>query len=233
MKGLGLHIVLLALIITYTSKHALCIDALYTSKYVSSLIDSAAIARDNKEFAKALNYSLLALNSSGNNDSAKYHSHKTVSTVLWELGAARDAIDHLHFAIGINRKKNISGEFDNSIILGTIGSYHLATNQIDSAIYVFKNAIDILTELNNPLFLASANNNLGLAYAKSKKYKLALKAYEQAFTTIDYDDVNHLRFCAVINSNMANIFIKQSEFEKAKGLLIESIKLMDSNGLGG
>jgi tetratricopeptide (TPR) repeat protein len=227
------NIILVALVITSTTQYALGIKSLTTSHYVSSLIDSASAARDNKEFAKALNYSLLALNSSGTNDSAKYHSHKNLSTVLWELGASRDALNHLYIALSLNRNEAIEDEVNNAIILGTIGSYHLALNQIDSSIAVFKTAIDVLSNLDNPLFLASANNNLGLAYAKAENYNQALNAYKQAFKTIDNSQAGHLRFCSVVKANMANVYIKTGEYKRAKALLIESIQLMDENGSKG
>lgn len=232
MKSL-VNIILVALVITSTTQYALGIKSLTTSHYVSSLIDSASAARDNKEFAKALNYSLLALNSSGTNDSAKYHSHKNLSTVLWELGASRDALNHLYIALSLNRNEAIEDEVNNAIILGTIGSYHLALNQIDSSIAVFKTAIDVLSNLDNPLFLASANNNLGLAYAKAENYNQALNAYKQAFKTIDNSQAGHLRFCSVVKANMANVYIKTGEYKRAKALLIESIQLMDENGSKG
>ena len=192
-------------------------------------LDSSKYARERNDLASALNYSIKALNVSNLSTGKKATAFKGMGTSLWALGAYQDAINYLYRAVNIKYVNRGKYDVHDAIVFGSIGSFNLQLKRLDSSIHNFHKAIDILSELNNSLFYASAYNNLGIAYNELDKLDSAQFAFDKGLKILEVEDIDQLLFSAVILENMAEIAIKKNDYLTARSLIEKSIEIIEEN----
>lgn len=220
------HILIILLFCT----NILCGQQHTDSSRIVTLIDSSHYFQEKNNWSKSLTFALKAQWLAKGNAYSNYNAIKSLSHILWHLGSERDAIDYLYKAIHIITNQKGRVFFDNALDYGTIGSYHLKNNQTDSSIVAFKNGIDILEQLDNPLFLSSAYNNLGLAYHKSNKKSKALNTFNKALNILDFNNTDQLKFSATIKGNLGTLFVELKEYNRAIILLYDAIDVLKIHG---
>lgn len=193
---------------------------------ITNLLDSAEANRRKGMLANALNISVRnvrQLKELKADPNLKTRTYVDVSMSLRLLGASQDAIGYLYKAIHVHTKE-INGYNDqDAIMFGTIGSYHLSENRLDSAILIFKKAVAIMATQNRPLYHASAYNNLGLAYSNTKDLDSAMIAFNKGMELLDLNNHEQASFSGVILENMSDVQVLKKEYPAALALVQQSI----------
>lgn len=178
-------------------------------------------------------------------DNAEQHlktSHKTATEANHRLGMAQannvlgelgmmvgndtDAIPRVEASLKIFRELNdlnhIYYALTNLAILNSQEGNMELTNQ-----YIM-DAVEVISQANNPIALAQAYNNLAIIYDRKKDYKTAIEIHERALTIRrHYKDRPGTATSLV---NLGSVKADLGDYDEAKRLLDEGINLYRSIG---
>ncbi len=120
--------------------------------------------------------------------------------------------------------KNVNDNNLKSIIFTELGSVYLEQNLSDSSLYYYKMALIYCRALKNKAKIASAFNNISIAYYKTGDYEKAIEWQINAIKT--KEQLGDTLSLATSLNNVGSFFIKLKKFNDAKRYLSRSIRLL-------
>ncbi len=193
----------------------------------------AFIANQTHDFEKGIEYSLLALRLSEENDFSDLSlvSYLNLSASYGELSSPdnRLATDTERHRYGLLAKSHMYKAADLAqslgdlrrlhLSLGNIGTYFAFEDQLDSAKLYLNQAIEIGTEIEDYRGLANDYNMLSLVYQKNKQLDSAVHQAKNALKAASIIDSEQMK--ADILLSLAEIEIKQNNWSEAFEILTE------------
>jgi signal transduction histidine kinase len=186
-------------------------------------IDLAIFHNNQANPDSSLHYYLLSLDhfDKTNSIEGKAVALGNIGNLLNETDDYELAKTHLLQAIKINKSKNFFIELSNNY--NNIGISYEALNQLDSAEYVYKKAIEINNKLGDERSNAIAYNNLGSLFLKKQNYAEA-EAYHRKSLAI-CDSMNITIGKLYNYQGIGEIFFEQKQYSKANEYLLKSINI--------
>lgn len=131
--------------------------------------------------------------------------HNVLSRSMENMGAYSDAIRHQKITIDLYdpSSKKIKGQFFNII---RVGALYMQLRQYDSSLYYFQKGEQFATLSKHIELQAHSYNNIGLAYFKMDKLKLASKYYQKSidkFTALNDTSASTRFMLTLIKGNLA------------------------------
>jgi tetratricopeptide (TPR) repeat protein len=131
------------------------------------------------------------------------------------------AAGYIYEALAICNDLNLDKEKANA--LHKLGEVNLDENELDSAIWYFSTAIDLLKESAQPILLASAYNQRGIAFENKGLYKDAFENYLNALKI--YESENNLEGVAKQYLNIGLIHQYKQEFKLADNYFKDALRI--------
>ena len=113
----------------------------------------------------------------------------------------------------LQRKKNADPK-ESYNVFGNIASIYVKRNQMDSALIIYKRALDWANAHGNKISISAANNNLGYFFERQGSLDSAQYYCTLAHAILGPDDDYDLRLS--IEDNLASQAAKQGNYEKAR-----------------
>jgi len=173
---------------------------------------------------KALDYYHKALSVAENNPGLityKWGIKGGIATIYYEQEEFNNALRS--FKEIIQRNKNLE-----LTAIANIANVYGAVENIDSAIYFYRKALQHPQTEENPAFKANLYSNLSLMYEKSENAELAVSCAEKSLALINTHGIEFVRPTAYANTSMA--YLKAGDLTKAEFYGRESLKLSELQG---
>ena len=188
--------------------------------YIQELIDSSfkSIKHDNKE--QALNYVIEAIHLFSQinlNVEGQIRINEGLGGALAGLGAYSYAIYYSKRSIKLLNEHQDENYFRLVLGYGRVGSLFLFQNEADSALYYFRKTIPLAIKNGDHIFIASAYNNLGIAYSKINEDS-ALYHFNFAKTTLSLTSKPDRPLMTSINDNLADLYFENERYQLAEPL---------------
>lgn len=154
-----------------------------TKNEIIALTDIAKSYLSEKQYDKTLLY-LLKAKDLNRLDKPEWSFYNTVYGQLFsELGAYSGAIEYQK-RILIDSKISLERYYSAS----EIGALYLKINEVDSSLFYYNKQLQIAQQMNDYIAIASAQNNLGIAYIQSSSYSKAKLEFEKALQTMQFNE---------------------------------------------
>lgn len=98
--------------------------------------------------------------------------------------------------------------------------------ELDSAVYYYKDAIMETNKINNPILLANIKSNLGLIQTNAGDLEQGLKHTIESLDLIEQHNLNILEVSAYVNA--AEVYLKNNDIEKAEFYATNSLMLNEA-----
>ncbi|KAB1063655.1 transcriptional regulator [Salibacter halophilus] len=192
-----------------------------------------------KVFFKAKNYPNVSLEKT-----TKILRSKVGDCEDWlhvEIFQVQDTIDKGKINKGINRARKLINtkecktDKQHYILLQAIGSGNYYLQRYDSAIYYFREAIDISSKRKDTVSIITNNVNIGSSYHGLGAYRTALYYFQEALEVSKHYTDFDTRY---VKNNMSAILITIEEYDEAASYILEQfpqknerVKFSDINTL--
>lgn len=191
-----------------------------SEEYIQELLDSAFknVSKQKKEIA--LIYSIEAINVSSRlelSDHAQMRLNDGLAGTFGAVDAYHYAIVHSKKAISLTHQLSPENYFGLALKYGRVGSLYLLNHQVDSALFFFRKAIPMTIKNGDNVYIASAHNNLGIAYSKIDEDS-ALYCFNFAKTILKHSKRNDSSLISSINDNLADLYFSKKKYSKAEPL---------------
>lgn len=109
-------------------------------------------------------------------------------------------------------------------ILNALGTSHVYLHFYDLSFSYYQQALIAAKNLKDEILIAKIMNNIGEIYNELGDFDQALKYYQQS---LDYFGNHHLRATQIVN--MATVYLKKNDLQKAHELLLEGNEVANQN----
>lgn len=109
-------------------------------------------------------------------------------------------------------------------ILNALGTSHVYLRFYDLSFSFYQQALVVAKNLKDEILIAKIMNNIGEIYNELGDFDQALKYYQQS---LDYFGNHHLRATQIVN--MATVYLKKNDLQKAHELLLEGNEVAKQN----
>ena len=201
----------------------------YTEEHIQELLDSSLICIKNQEFNKALLLCTEVINIESHmelSDRYRIRLNDHLSLALSGVNAYDFAISHTTKAMDLILAKPTIEPYEVLWRLGRIGTYFTLNKQLDSALVYFKKALPWSFKLGDSLYISSAYNNLGIAFSKLDSRDSAFYYFQTAKQVLSLNSHASWGLLASINDNVAELMVKEQDFEQAKTLYQENYRIL-------
>ena len=140
-----------------------------------------------------------------------------LALVNYYKGNFQKTIEYVHRSLNLRLKNNEQNAMLSCYNM--LGIVQLAQDEYDLAEDHFTDALDIATDLQDTVQMASMYNNLGGIYLSIKKYKKALNYYQNSLSLSDPAASN-----TSTKMNIGNTLKFLGRYEEARTLLLEGVK---------
>lgn len=139
------------------------------------------------------------------------NSYNAIASVYRLQNNHQLALDYYNRSISIYKILKDSLRLASSVF--NKGELFRTINELDSAVYGFKLASQLFQKINNAQYLAYANGNLGLVYAKKGQYKVAESLINDAISMLG--DLGDKYPIATYQTSLAEIYAERGNIDKA------------------
>lgn len=173
-----------------------------------SLIYSA-----QKQYNEAVNFCFKALT-----EAEKNKDTVIMASANYKLGVAYKELKNIpyskkHFYYSMSLLSLVKKDEELVECFNYMGTIFKNEDQLDSALFYNKKALEIRLKLKDKKGLASTYNNMGLVYKKKKNYDLALNYLDKALAI--RTELNDRKGMAGANINIGNVLTQQKQYKKA------------------
>lgn len=142
--------------------------------------------------------------------------YSRISELVMRVGVSTDALSFIHR--GLRHEELCSGYNSKRVcgMIGKMGSFHLISENIDSSLYYFKKAALYTDTMSDPLWHASAMNNLGMAWSAAGFQDSVYIHYNSAIFNLNNSSLDHESLLGSITDNLALWHEKEGEHELAR-----------------
>lgn len=126
-----------------------------------------------------------------------------ISELLMQINSADAAIQAAHKS---RRLADLCDSFDENkeyLELGKLGSFFMISDQLDSSLYYFRKAEQYSDSLSDPIWHASAYNNLGMVWTELGNPDSAFTCFSNAIFGLNAANPTHQRLLGSITDNLA------------------------------
>jgi len=141
-----------------------------------------------------------------------------------------EAISYSHKAFALAQKhNNMEGQYYSLVNIATA---HRQIGNPDSTIFFNKKAVKIAREMDNKMFIARANNNLGIAYSDINAYEKTLSCYFASLKIIEDTLPNiswekNLKYESIILNNIGTVYSKLGNSTQELEYFEKSLKIRE------
>jgi len=200
--------------LNYTNGLKIFVQIKNTKGQASTLGQIGSLYLAKEEFAKALEYRLMALRlyEKSKDKVNEAVALTNIAIIYARTEQCKDAENYFNKAIAI--KKEIGDERGASIIYTNLGAMFYDQQKFDAALLNFKNALAIQEKLGDTRIIVTCKTNIGNIYLHQKKYAEAFALHNDCYET--YKNGGD-------STGMAKSFISMGVIEQEKGNYKEAI----------
>ena len=200
-------------------------------KMLSLCNNISVIGLAQGNFNDALEYTvkMLEINKNYFDNSRHYqcNGNLNIAIIMKEQGKYRTALSFYKKALLVARDvKEKTFELKHGSILDGMGTIYHKLHILDSAKYCFKNAIDIRTNAEHDIGVATTTTNYAKVLIEEKNYKQALSQLNFALNLYK-SRASNLQI-AKTKLIIAEVKLEQKAYKSAINLVINSIKILES-----
>jgi tetratricopeptide (TPR) repeat protein/DNA-binding CsgD family transcriptional regulator len=136
-----------------------------------------------------------------------------LANVYTRLENYQKALNYLFISKNILTQKEFYNERTISGLYINIGLAYEGTKNLDSAMFYYNKAINLVSEEENPLYIGTVLNNIGEVDFVLEKYDSALKNYQKSYEL--FHQINNENGMGSALSNIAKVKIKTGKYQEA------------------
>lgn len=178
---------------------------------------------DSGIFKKALPYAQKLEQLASKPDEYGF-AYGNLSILYGYLGDKNQELKYAQKSLGVNKK--LGNKDDIGTALHSLGKYYLNINNLDEAKKYFLEALEYKADKSS---IASTYNALAVLHDNQGDSQ---KAMEYSQKAVDFakeaSDFTQYTLCSV---TLASFYVNQSNYEKAKPILLDALKIAQDNGL--
>lgn len=192
-----------------------------SSLIATKLIEFGDFYRQNEAVNQALLHYQNAIDYLGDKDTALVYIHLNSGIIQLHLKSYQSALNY--FKRGQHLAQNMSFKRGEAMCSGYIGSCYEKLGQFEKAIDFQNKGLQAFKKLADSTGLALTHENLGSVYEDLGRYSLAKRYFEAALSYLQTQTKEDLYLN--IRNNIADIYRKTGEFEKALDLSQQNLEM--------
>jgi tetratricopeptide (TPR) repeat protein len=156
---------------------------------------------------------------------ADYRIFHLLAYAQQDLGEVEDATFYYQQALATCPAED---EQENSTIIHNLATLYMAQGEIDQAIALYQQSIEITEKIGNVQTKAATLHCLAIIYANQGEIDQAIALYQQSLETFEKN--GDVQTKAATLHNLANIYANQGEIDQAIALYQQSLELKEKIG---